>query len=128
MSSTVVVPQKSILCRKKTVICKAIKFSSIERKLTKQTKTKLDQRVCNKSMFQSHWRSEDRKIHWLKLLPLRFQLHSYFAPLNTVCSVASHAPLFVTLWTAACQASLVHETIQTRMLEWVALPSSKESS
>ena len=38
-----------------------------------------------------------------------------------VLSGFSHVRLFVTLWTTACQASL-----STRILEWVAISSSRE--
>ena len=33
-----------------------------------------------------------------------------------------------TPWTAACQAPLVHEILQAKMLEWVAIPFSRGSS
>ena len=36
--------------------------------------------------------------------------------------------LFATLWTAALQALLCMEILQTRILEWVAMPSSRGSS
>ena len=36
--------------------------------------------------------------------------------------------LFATLQTVACQALLVHGILQTRMLEWVAVPSSRRFS
>ena len=36
--------------------------------------------------------------------------------------------LFATLWTIAHQASLSMGTLQARILEWVAMPSSKGSS
>ena len=44
------------------------------------------------------------------------------------CVVLSHVQLFVTPWTAACQAPLSMEILQVRILEWVAMPSSRESS
>ena len=34
----------------------------------------------------------------------------------------------VTPWTVACQALLVHGILQARILEWVAMPSSRRSS
>ena len=40
----------------------------------------------------------------------------------------SHAWLFATLWTIACQASLSMGILQARILEWVAIPFSQESS
>ena len=38
----------------------------------------------------------------------------------------SHARLFATLWTRAHQAPLSMGIIQARILEWVAVPSSKD--
>ena len=40
----------------------------------------------------------------------------------------SHARLSATLWTLACQAPLSMGILQARILEWVAMPSSKGSS
>ena len=40
----------------------------------------------------------------------------------------SHAWLFATLWTIACQASLSMGILQARILEWVAIPFSQGSS
>ena len=40
----------------------------------------------------------------------------------------SCAQLFATLWTAALQGSSVQETLQARMLKWVAIPFSRGSS
>ena len=49
-----------------------------------------------------------------------------------VLSHFSGVLLFVTLWTAARQAPLpgssVHGILQARVLEWVAMPSSRGSS
>ena len=40
----------------------------------------------------------------------------------------SHVQLFATLWTVAHQAPLtVHGILQARILEWVAMPSSRGS-
>ena len=36
--------------------------------------------------------------------------------------------LYATLWTAACQAPLSMGSLQARLLEWVAMPSSRGSS
>ena len=36
--------------------------------------------------------------------------------------------LFVTLWSVAHQAPLSMESLQARILEWIAMPSSRESS
>ena len=40
----------------------------------------------------------------------------------------SHVRFFATLWTVACLGSSVHGILQARILEWVALPSSRGSS
>ena len=40
----------------------------------------------------------------------------------------SHVQLFVTPWTTAHQALSVHGIILARILEWVAISSSRESS
>ena len=47
-----------------------------------------------------------------------------------VCMVSrcSCVQLFVTLWTVAHQLPLFHEILQARILEWIAIPSSKGSS
>ena len=39
----------------------------------------------------------------------------------------SHVQLFATLWTITCQAPL-HGILQARILGWVAMPSSRDSS
>ena len=40
----------------------------------------------------------------------------------------NHVPLFATPWTVARQAPLSMGTLQARILEWVAMPSSRGSS
>ena len=40
----------------------------------------------------------------------------------------SHVPLFATPWTVASQALLSMGILQARILEWVTMPSSRESS
>ena len=51
--------------------------------------------------------------------------HNYI----NVCDLSlSQAQLFVTLWTVAHQATLSLGILQTRILEWVAMPSSRGSS
>ena len=47
-----------------------------------------------------------------------------------VCMLShfSHIPLFVTPWTVAPAGSSVHGILQARILEWVAMPSSRGSS
>ena len=43
-------------------------------------------------------------------------------------SLLSHVQLFATSWTATCQAPLSMGILQARILEWVAMPSSREST
>ena len=45
-----------------------------------------------------------------------------------ILSHFSHVQLCATLWTIACQAPLSMGILQTRILEWVAMPSSRGSS
>ena len=48
--------------------------------------------------------------------------------MNSLCafmlSCFNHVQLFVTPWTIARQAPLVHGILQARLLEWVAIPCS----
>ena len=46
-------------------------------------------------------------------------------PRVCVCSPLSHGWLFATPWTVAHQAPLSMSILQARILEWVAMPSSK---
>ena len=51
--------------------------------------------------------------------------------LLVMCAVlflVSRVQLFVTPWTVACQAPLSEVILQARILEWVAMPFSRESS
>ena len=65
-----------------------------------------------------------------------FQVNSLLAELPgklqylyaCVLSCFSCVQLFATLWTIACQAPLSMEILQARILEWVAMPSSRGSS
>ena len=45
-----------------------------------------------------------------------------------LCAMLSHVQLFVTPWTVAHQAALSMGILQARILEWVAMPSSRGSS
>ena len=49
---------------------------------------------------------------------------------NELCCAKSlsRVQLFVTPWTVALQAPLSMGILQARILEWVAMPSSRESS
>ena len=42
-----------------------------------------------------------------------------------MCQLLSHVRLFVTPWTIAHQAPLSMQILQTRILKWVVMPSSK---
>ena len=44
------------------------------------------------------------------------------------CAVLSHVLLSVTPWTVGCQVPLSMGILQARILEWVAMPSSRGSS
>ena len=48
--------------------------------------------------------------------------------LCAVLNCFSCVSLFVTLWTLACQTPLVRGILQARILEWVAISSSRRSS
>ena len=56
--------------------------------------------------------------------PLRLRIKS----LACILSCLSPDQLFVTLWTVACEAPLSMGILQARILEWVAVPSSRKSS
>ena len=49
-------------------------------------------------------------------------------PTAMLCLWLSHVRLFVTPWTAALQAPLSMGILQARILEWVAISSSRRSS
>ena len=46
----------------------------------------------------------------------------------TFCAVVSHVGLFATPWTLAYLAPLSMGILQAKILEWVTMPSSWESS
>ena len=50
------------------------------------------------------------------------------ALLMCVCQSLSHAWLFATPWTVTHQAPLSMGFFQARILEWIAIPSFRESS
>ena len=47
---------------------------------------------------------------------------------TVVVQLLSYVQLFVTPWIIAHQVSLAMEILQARILEWVAMPSSRGSS
>ena len=52
--------------------------------------------------------------------------HPYMTTGKTIA--LTHVQLFATPWSVACQASLSMGILQARILEWVAMPSSRGSS
>ena len=60
------------------------------------------------------------------------ELHYSVELVSTMCGAVlrlfSHVQLCVTPWTVACQAPLFVGILQVRILEWVAMPSSRGSS
>ena len=54
--------------------------------------------------------------------------HFLYSFLVMLCSLSQLCRLFVTPWTVARQAPLSVGILQARILEWVAMPSSKRSS
>ena len=71
---------------------------------------------------------------FLLLLLLLFSLcffqffYAYFHVSHRECTLNCFRWLFVTLWTVARRAPSVHRILQARILEWVAMPSSRGSS
>ena len=64
----------------------------------------------------------------LRVRPSVF-IFSMFSALGAcMLSHFSRVQLFATPWTAACQAPLFMGILQARILEWVAMPSSRGSS
>ena len=53
---------------------------------------------------------------------------SLMSSAECMLSCFSHVQLWVTLWTVDPPVSSVHGILQARILEWVAMPSSRESS
>ena len=71
-----------------------------------------------------------KKVHqdlWESLIQSRLSEDSHIFCASEL-SHFSHVQLFVTLWTAARQAPLSTGLLQVRILEWVAMPSSRGSS
>ena len=63
----------------------------------------------------------------LRLLSLHNSM-SQFLTVSFLLSIYIYAWLFVTLWTVAYQASWSMGILQARILEWIAIPSSRGSS
>ena len=97
------------------------------------TKGKVLVSICSDSFYALGLFLHITSIHLMQLivhsdllldqLPLQSYLLTCVSVLS--CSVMSDS---VTLWTVACQAPLSLGILQARILEWVAIPSSRESS
>ena len=84
------------------------------------------------------WKDLEREDHvsYVNLIILSFFLslslsHTHTEQFISACMHAkllSHVRLFATLWTVAHQALLSLGFLQARILEWVAMSSSRESS
>ena len=97
--------------------------------------------------WENCWKKNETK-EWLLRLPLpqprsrsggkgpRDTASLHFWPFLILCvcvcvclvAQSSHVQLSVTSWTAAYQAPLSMGILQARTLEWIAMPSSRESS
>ena len=71
------------------------------------------------------------------LIVISFLTFIYLAALGLSCSMwdlvpcaqsLSHVRFFVTSWTIACQAPLSIGILQARILDWVSISSSRETS
>ena len=80
------------------------------------------------------WSSESRrKLLWVmrySSAKRQFEQNPKYLQLCCVCCAQSlsHVQFFATPWTVALQAPLSMGILQVRILEWVAVPSSRESS
>ena len=82
------------------------------------------------------WWGQTRKAHCLLMAVFptiydilsRLQIDSRNLKDLRVCQSLSHVRVFVTPRTVACQKSSVHGISQARILEWVAISFSRESS
>ena len=61
------------------------------------------------------------------IIDMYSELKSYISKHWCMLSHFSCVWLFVTLWTVACQDS-VHEILQARILQWIAIPFSRRAS
>ena len=68
-------------------------------------------------------------MHGKSTVKLKFSYMKILEINSTMrCAVLSHLQLFAIPWTVACQAPLTMGILQARILEWVAMPSSRRSS
>ena len=74
---------------------------------------------CTVSKLLTHWLHERNIMVIVLHCPVLWCLCAF------VLSCCSRVWLFVTLWAIACQAPLSMGILQARILEWVAMPSSR---
>ena len=79
---------------------------------------------------RSHWgkRTENNRGMWGTTTTSLTEPDTTHSLCACIWSCFSHVRLFATPWTAACQAPLSTGILQARILEWVAMPSPRESS
>ena len=88
----------------------------------------------NPLQYSCQENSMDREAWWASVHGVAkswTQLITVFVSyLYCMCSAyfLSHVRLFATPWTVACQAALSMRILQARILEWVAMHSSRGSS
>ena len=70
-----------------------------------------------------------RKNRTIETPMFSYFLLLYWVLINLCCAHShSHVWLFATPWTVACRTPLSVGILQARILEWVVMPSSRESS
>ena len=79
------------------------------------------------SQFAKSWKKREGYTSMLKKKKKWIHVCIWDTMLCCVESL-SHVPLFMSPWTVAHQAPLSMGILQTRILEWVAMPSSRGSS
>ena len=68
-------------------------------------------------------------MHGKSTVKLKFSYMKILEINSTMCcAVLSHLQLFAIPWTVACHAPLTMGILQARILEWVAMTSSRGSS
>ena len=76
----------------------------------------------------NHWTTREIPVHYFIVTVLGALLRAAVAFSTCVLSHFSHVQLFETLWTMAHQVPLFTGILQARILEWVAMPSSRGAS
>ena len=80
--------------------------------------------------MKSRLKEPDVSYPWgiLFMTPTPKQDRVFFTERACMLSCFSSVQLFATLWTIARQTPLSMEILQARILEWIAMPSSRGSS